>query len=317
MKHFLKRLLLFSVFVLFAYPALLYFWGEAVSQRYKPNVKYRKGSYGHMFSRLQEARKIKDTDILFLGSSHTYRGFDPRIFEKHGFESFNLGSSSQTPLQTKMLMKRYLAKMHPELIIYEVYPWGFVSDGVESSIDIISNDYIDKNTLKMTLSVNHITVYNSLIFAYIKENVNPNTVFKEQKKRYSDTYISGGYVEKELSFYEGPEETKKIRWSLNEKQWEAFSEIIQTFRERNIPYLLVYAPVSPSRYNSFVDYSDYRKKISQYGDFIDFNKMNIWNDSLHFYDAHHLNQKGTERFNDTLISILKEKYPFLKNSRKN
>ena len=214
-------------------------------------------------------------------------------------------------------MKRYFENMHPKLIIYEVYPGSFKSDGVESSIDIISNDYIDQNTLKMALSVNHITVYNSLIFAYIKENVNPNTDFKEPKKRHSDTYISGGYVEKELSFYEGPEETKKIRWTLNEKQWEAFSEIIQIFQKSDIPYLLIYAPVSRSRYKSYINLPEYHQKISKYGDFIDFNKMDIWNDSLHFYDAHHLNQKGTERFNDTLISILKEKYPFLQNSRKN
>ena len=92
-------------------------------------------SYGHMYSRISEIKNQEDVDILFLGSSHAYRGFDTRIFLENGYKSFNLGSSAQTPTQTKVLVERYLGSLNPELVIYEVYPKTFTMDGVESSLD--------------------------------------------------------------------------------------------------------------------------------------------------------------------------------------
>ena len=90
-----------------------------------------------MLTRLNEVKNIKNIDILFLGSSHTYRGFDTRVFKKNGYNSFNLGSSSQSPIQTLTLTKRYLNQLNPKLIVYEVYPTTFTIDGIESSLDII------------------------------------------------------------------------------------------------------------------------------------------------------------------------------------
>ena len=50
------------------------------------NINYRIGSSGHMYSRLLEVKSYGRVDLLFLGSSHTYRGFDTRIFSKYGYE---------------------------------------------------------------------------------------------------------------------------------------------------------------------------------------------------------------------------------------
>src|SRR5689334_14184152 len=70
------------------------------------NLNYRLGAYGHLFTRVKEIDSVKKVDILFLGSSHSYRGFDPRIFKQYGLTSFNLGSSSQTPIQAKILLEK-------------------------------------------------------------------------------------------------------------------------------------------------------------------------------------------------------------------
>jgi hypothetical protein len=43
------------------------------------NLFYRIGSFGHMYSRINELKTIKDVDILIIGSSHAYQGFDTRI----------------------------------------------------------------------------------------------------------------------------------------------------------------------------------------------------------------------------------------------
>ena len=88
-------------------------------------------------------RKIKNVDVLFLGSSHAYRGFDPRIFRKRGYSSFNLGSSAQTPSQTKVWLKRYLKHLNPKIVIYEVYPGTFSSDGIEASLDLVDWFFVE------------------------------------------------------------------------------------------------------------------------------------------------------------------------------
>ena len=83
-----------------------------------------------MFTRLKEVKTVKNVDILFLGSSHTYRGFDTSIFHDCGYSAFNLGSSSQTPIQTLTLANRYLKQLNPKLVVLEVYPGNFTGDGV-------------------------------------------------------------------------------------------------------------------------------------------------------------------------------------------
>ena len=62
------------------------------------------GCYGHTFTRMQDAQKTKNVDVLIVGSSHAYRGIDPRILQKDGISAFNLGSSAQTPINTKVLL---------------------------------------------------------------------------------------------------------------------------------------------------------------------------------------------------------------------
>ena len=56
------------------------------------------GNKGHLCSRIKDIRNYHDVDILFLGSSHSYRTFDTRTYEAAGYHCFNLGSSIQTPM---------------------------------------------------------------------------------------------------------------------------------------------------------------------------------------------------------------------------
>ncbi|MFQ3676285.1 MAG: hypothetical protein SNJ64_07080 [Endomicrobiia bacterium] len=94
MKKFIKSLAIFSIFSIFFYVILIIIWGNYFPSFLKQNLVYKIGAYGHLFSRLKEVKSTNTIDILFLGSSHTYRGFDSRIFKRYGYETFNLGSSS-------------------------------------------------------------------------------------------------------------------------------------------------------------------------------------------------------------------------------
>src|SRR5690606_34946967 len=103
------------------------------------NLNYRIGSHGHLFSRLSEADTIQNVDILIIGSSHAYRGYDVRLFGSNGSKVFNLGSSAQTPIQTEYLVNKYINDFKPKFIVFDIYPKVLCIDGVESTMDLLSN----------------------------------------------------------------------------------------------------------------------------------------------------------------------------------
>ena len=134
MKEFIKKVVLFLLFLAVIYPVGVICWEEFKPfKKIKKNLQYIQGAYGHTYSRLSEVDTIQNIDLLFLGSSHAYRGFDNRYFERVGITSFNLGSSSQSSVQSNYLLKRYLKQLNPKQVIIEVYPLTtFGLDGSES-----------------------------------------------------------------------------------------------------------------------------------------------------------------------------------------
>ena len=156
------------------YLVLLIIWGELMPTIFKKNLTYSRGAYGHMYTRIREAEKVKNIDMLFIGSSHAYRGFDTRVAKTYGYESFNLGSSAQTPVQTELLLKKYLGNLNPKLIVYEVYPYTFTNDGVESSLDMIANGKIDYDILNMAFALNNIKTSTRLVYGVSRHLINRN-----------------------------------------------------------------------------------------------------------------------------------------------
>lgn len=302
MKAFLYSLLRFTFIAIVGYISLTWLWGNLMTQAWKPNLNYSRGGHGHLLSRLNEVKEKKDLDILFLGSSHTYRGFDTRLFANDSTNVFNLGSSSQTPLQTGVLLDRYLKILNPKLVIYEVYPEIFTMDGVESANDLISNDENDCFSLNMAMRINHIKVYNTLIFSAIEQYFSKKKI-QEKNVHGSDTYINGGFVQKELRYY-SPTSIKPKTFEFKEHQINKFKEILATLNSNNCKVILVFAPVTKNEYKALGNLTIFNKQMHRFGEYYNFNELMTLDDSLHFYDAHHLNQQGVELFNHELKAIL-------------
>ncbi|MGK0366315.1 MAG: hypothetical protein ACI85O_003388 [Saprospiraceae bacterium] len=305
MKKFLIKSILFFLFASVIYIAGICIWGEYMPNKFKPNLIYVRGGYGHTHTRMKDVKKVHDIDILFLGSSHTYRGFDTRIFKKSGYSSFNLGTSSQTPIQTKLLLKRYLKTLNPKLVIYETYPKAFKLDGVESSLDILVNDKNDFESIKMALKVNSTEVYNTLIYTFFKEitkNTHPNW---EAPNRGTEHYKKNGYVQSDKLHYRH-EKHEKTTLKPNPNSLDRFEENLQFLKENNYPFLLVQAPITPAYYQSFTNNSEYDSLMNEYGEYYNFNEISRLDDSLHFYDIDHLSHSGVELFNADLLRLIKE-----------
>lgn len=306
MKDFIKNTILFVLFAGVFYLVALPVWSYVMPPFMAKNVRSCVGCYGHLFTRVREAEATKNPDILFLGSSHAYRGFDPRVFEKEGISVFNLGSSSQSPLNTKVLLHQYFDKIQPKMIIYEVYAGTLTSDGVESSLDLLSNNKIDENSVKMAKEIHQLTTYNTLIYGAFRQFFGLNENFQEPTTQENDTYVKGGFVESK--FVRNPlREEKPSRWELNPKQIETLRENIAFMKEKNVPVLLVQAPITKKLYEAKTNNKEVDSLLSTLGEYKNFYGVLPLNDTLDFYDSNHLNQPAVVKFNEELIKYLKER----------
>lgn len=306
MKRFCLSLLAFIPFLFVLYTGLLYTTGKFAPAIATPNI-LNKEIVGHTQTRLNEVKNFGVVDILFLGSSHAYRGFDTRIFQKAGFRSFNLGTSAQTPLQTQILLHRYLDRLRPKIIVYEVFPTTFSIDGVESFADILANDSIDLNTFKLAIALHNVRLYNSMLYQFISDPLNKNLQSVQPEKIDDDTYVSGGYVEKEKSYFKYIDHPKQ-EWDFNDDQFKAFEETLTYIKKRNVEVILVFAPITSSFYHSHINNLLFNDRMKRYAKYYNYNETMSMNDSLHFMDEHHLNQEGVQLFNQSLIKDLRDYY---------
>lgn len=303
MKQFFRSIVRFVPFAVGVYVLLVVLMGNFAAGVPGKNLKYRKGGIGFLYSRLGELDTVRNVDILFLGSSHTYRGFDPRIFREHGFRTFNLGSSAQSVLQTEVLLRRYLQRVHPATVVWEISPASLISDGIESSVDVVSNDVNDIWSFAMAARQNHITVYNTLIYAVYLDVFRQNAAFVEAPRKMDDRYVTGGFVQKDPQTFRiikrAPAEV-----SINATQFAAFERCLSLIRASGARLVMVEAPIARSLYDSYLRHEEFDAKIGTYGTYYNFNEILHLQDSTDFYDSDHLNQAGVAKFNTALIRIL-------------
>lgn len=307
MWHLLKKILLFLCLFFLLNTLLVCLCGDLLPKSVtKPFLRYRRCGGGHLFTRLDEARKTKGVDILFLGTSHAYRGFDTRIFADSGYRSFNFGSSIQTALQTELLMEKYLDSIRPKQVIFDVNPAIFGNDGSESAADIISNDHVDWRTVKMALEVNSYKVYNTLLYAAYRQATGRGGELKESPYYLHDRYITGGYVETKLSRnLPNNEPFTPVAYQFYDHQMEAFDNILRMLKARKIPYVLVQSPITKAAFASKTNNRYVDSLIAAKGRYYNFNLRLAMDDTYDFFDDDHLSQRGVEKFNAALIATLK------------
>jgi len=241
-----------------------------------------------------------------LGSSHTYRGFNTEIFEKNGYKTFNLGSSSQTPIQTKTLVKRYIKQLKPKLAIIEVYPIIFELEGVESALDLMANDQIDLYNIEEAITINNSRVYNSLVYSWYRQLFKLDATFTEPPKLRKDTYISGGFVQQELTYYTGKDTFPTKAWKFQDSQIKALKELVEILKKNEIKVWLVQAPYTKSVYNSYTNHAFVDSTFSSITEYKNFNINSTFVDTVDFTDKDHLNKYGVEKFNKHLINQIKQ-----------
>lgn len=306
LRKFILTFLVFTVVSSVSYFFLILAWGFIAPQKLKNNLNLP-DNYGYLENRFKNAKEVEDVDILFLGPSTTYRGFDPRIFERSGYKVFNFGSSSQTPKQTNLVLNHYLDSLNPKLIVYDVYPAVFNADGVEPSLDfIIHNENLNESYTLLWKTFN-IKVFNAIIFKGITHFLSLE-ISGNLEKIKGDVYIDGGFVEKDLAYNKEIGQIVSSDWGLREDQLNEFDKNINILKNKKIPYILVRLPLNQANYNSRKNNLYIDSLFSSKGRFIDFQDKIKLSDSLDFLDNTHLNQNGVKKFNKKFIQYIRNNF---------
>jgi hypothetical protein len=296
------------LFFMAAFPGYLlvvFLYGLLVPEKIlNANLSSKRTTTGMLAERLHEAQPFGEVDVLVIGSSHAYRGFDPRHFSANGLRMFNLGSSAQTPSQSKALLHDFLPALKPKLVVFEVFPLSFALDGVESSLDLISHGMNNADLLKTALHQNNMKVYNTLAFFSLSDffGIEP----RSKKADKLDTYIAGGYVERQIQF-NAPVKKLPEKWAIDGHQLAEFNACLELIKSYGSEILLVYAPVNSTFYNAYSNQKEVEDALCSGYSYHDFNKTLQLNDTLDFYDAHHLNQVGVDKFNKALLPLILQK----------
>jgi hypothetical protein len=259
--------------------------------------------------RFREAARSGPVDVVFLGSSHCYRSIDPRFFAGHDLKTFNLGSTGQTPLTSYYLLREYLDRLRPKLVVYELY-WGVMDqDGTESALDLLANLPRSWNSADMALHTRSLLAVNGMLATYLDwrrtsiRDVAPNL-------HPEDTYIPGGYVETDRPSLDSTTvSTRTYRIRFHSDQMDYLNKIARELQRRGISLILVSTPVSEPYWRSIENYPEWSRTINRFADvhglrYLDFNRDADLHAVRLFYDIDHLNAEGVQVFDRSLYEAL-------------
>lgn len=300
-RHFVGRTLLFALVACVGYILLLCLFGDLGWAR---TGNFKAGNQGHIFTRMKEAREYHDIDVLFLGSSLCYRTFDTRFYEANGIHCYNLGSSNQSPIQTRVLLDAYLDSLHPKFVVFEVHDDIMRNDGVESAVDMLINVPITAEASKMAWGLKNMKVLNTWAYSLYNQKVMHRLDnFVEDSVIFNFRHVRGGFLENDSCNFVKRNYARKDL-TIQPKQLKALKQCLAMLDERNIPYLLVETQDALQYRKSVKNHEWFEKQMSALGPY--YYEVLPLVDTLHFFDSYHFNKEGVRIFNEHFINILRK-----------
>ncbi len=165
-------------------------------------------------------------DAVIIGSSHAYRGYDPYVFRDRGYTVFNLGSSSQTPLNTYQLIKYYLDSTNCPVLIFDVFERVFRDTGLESTSDLTQNQPSDAAALGMAWELRDLRGLNMMALRMLTDLDKPYYTEKD--------YVGLGFsVLTDSMKYDAPAPPSSVP-PLLDRQKHFFEACVRLCNERGI-----------------------------------------------------------------------------------
>jgi hypothetical protein len=234
-------------------------------------------------------------DAIVLGSSHAYRGYDPRIFEQSGISLFNAGTSAQNAKGSFVLYNEYL-RNRTDFFILDIYDPVFELEGTESNMRLIQN--VPTNEAAVALFQQEFNMYTLNAMAVRIASLNP------MDEAPNNDYIKNGFCEKKGILY-AVESLNDSVFDANEEMFLAFEKMVKQMQADGKRIVLCSHPLpaSPGLRNYHDKFlSRFIPLIEHLGvPYIDLTYYTEGFGINEFADLSHLNQQGVELYNQLLL----------------
>jgi hypothetical protein len=238
--------------------------------------------------------------VVVLGSSHAYRGYDPRWFEREGLSCFNLGSTAQTPLCSWPIVRHWLTPRNTGLLVLDIYEAMLENSGMEGAIDLVQNVSDGRIATHIAWNIRDPRAVNMLLL---------RQATRGEPVRYRENgYVGRGYCTRSDTLA-GPVDYPSGGVFRPEARQVAFLDrIVEHCRDAGIPLVLVTHPMPRAgdrlKHERFAAWL--RAHLGPGGPpYLDFATGHQLDDRRHFYDANHMNQAGVDLFMPMLIDRLR------------
>jgi hypothetical protein len=306
MARFLKRIMLFLLFAMPIYAALLFAAGVLAPKSLVPNLYNQQNAFSFLRERIHELPAQRGVDVLVLGTSVGQRGIDPRVAREQGVALFNLSSGGQQPSQSFILLQRYLDTLRPKMVLLTVFPDFLASDDAEPAVDLVLSDRVDADNFHEAIRLRHPLLFNTLAYRWMRQELSlPD--FSLHFENQNDRYISGGFVERKRPGFNGDAAYRcnpGPDWPLHPAALRYLDSCIIYLKKKEVPYVLMQLPIAAGRYRCYRNKQKADSLFASKGMYYNLNGKLPLDDSLHFLDNTHLNPSGahivTRAIADTL-----------------
>lgn len=244
-------------------------------------------------------------DVVVAGSSHAYRGYDPRIFQSRGFSMYTIGTGYQNTLASYVLLKNDCRPSPNSLVILDIYDNTFSGDGMGCFSRLIPNAASEtsaRDFLRYAFDLRLLNAYFCYAFtdqSRIETPLKPGYVFNG----YSETYDSSRTVVDTSQVGTGDH-------SFDATYLDYIREMHALLRQQGCRLVLashpmVVSPRSKAFHQAFRAYCDSVIQSEQLI-YIDLSEHPGFHPQHHFMDGNHLNQAGVEKYNHLLLDTLQK-----------
>lgn len=257
---------------------------------------YNSGSNKQRFHEFDTAHHY---DVLVLGSSHAYRGYDPARFAERGLELYNLGSSAQTPKHSAYLLEAYVDTTSTDLLILDLYAPTFMEEGLESTSLLTRHVPSDQAAWGIGLAQHDLRALNMLALRVLGPT-------EDQPLDRMRCY--NGYCPQSDSVKQVVQQARPLPFEPLPDQLAHFRRALGLCRARKVPLVLVshYQPSTSDHGLQRSLHALVMQEIAEHPNvhYIDLSYAHQADDRHHFFDHNHLNQAGVDLFNAQLIDSL-------------
>jgi hypothetical protein len=258
----------------------------------------------------QEYRLMRDWDsnahydVLVMGSSHAYRGYDPREFEKQNLQLFAAGSGFQNTLATYILSKDVFHPAKNSLVIIDLFDQTFVGDGVGCYSRVIENAGSDKAAFEFVWRKPDIRTLNAFSCRMFSKNA-PVEVGDEPG------YLMNGYCPKQDTMSVLPHDMLQEDEIKFNKQFRHYlHKLVMKLKQDEVKMVFVSHPQPKTAFNEnyHTQFINFIQPVIQNGGipYLDYNSNHSLLNTVHFADANHLNQAGVTLWNEQLLYDLEK-----------